>query len=336
MKVHCQQTGEYLHYCAEALSVSIERVLQRAGLSESVLLKPYAQVPAHAQFSLWMALVTEADRPDAELILALAAARGPVPPPMYALSCADTLALGLIRFSLLKTAVGPVTLIVRQSSAGVKIITASTDDSAPLPARLGLAELLYITECVRQFSGKHIVPEEIILPTDLSVATEVAEYLGCTPSTGDEVALVFSAEDAARPLVSCNPPMWHALEHEFAKQLVQVNRSDTLTVQVRSILNDSLAGGDVSSETVAKRLCISKRSLQRGLAEEGSSFKALLAETRQLLAEHYLRHTDLGLSEIAILLGFGSTTSFLRAYKGWTGHTPGTVRNGSAYQAVAE
>lgn len=326
MEAHCQ-IGDYLTLCAEALSVAPDTVLRRAGLSGEFLCKSIAHLPVQAHFSLWMALLTEANRPEAELFLALAAARGPIPPSVFAFSCADTLALGLVRLGMFKSLLGPVTLIVRQSPAGVKIIPDSADHSVPLPARLGLSELLYITECARRFSGNHIVPAEVILPADLPVPTEVVEYLGCTPNTGSDVSLVFSAGDSARPLISRSPALWHSVEQELAAQLAQVHPTGSLTDQVRSALRDSLAGGGVSSEAIARRLFMSKRSLQRRLAEEGTSFQILLAETRQQLARHYLQQPDLSLSEIAYLLGFGDSTSFFRAFKGWTGHTPSMVRS---------
>lgn len=326
MDAHCQ-IGDYLTLWAEALSVAPDRVLRRAGLSGEVLCKSIARLPVQAHFSLWMALLTEADRPDAELFLALSVARGPVPPSVFAFSYADTLALGLVRLSVFKSLLGPVTLMVRQSATGVKIITDSANHSVPLPARLGLTELLYITECARRFSGNHIVPAEVILPADLQVPTEVVEYLGCTPNAGAEVSLIFSAEDAARPLISRSPALWHSLEQKLAAQLAQEHTSSTLSAKVRSALKDSLAGGGVSSEAIARRLFMSKRSLQRRLAEEGTSFKILLAETRQQLAEHYLLDNDLSFSEIAYLLGFRDITSFFRAFKDWTGHTPSMVRS---------
>ena len=67
---------------------------------------------------------------------------------------------------------------------------------------------------------------------------------------------------------------------------------------------------------------LSLRSLQRKLAEEGTSYEALLAATRQELALSYLAEHRYSISEIAYLLGFSDTSSFTRAFKRWTGQAP--------------
>ena len=58
------------------------------------------------------------------------------------------------------------------------------------------------------------------------------------------------------------------------------------------------------------------------LAEEGTSYEALLAATRQELALSYLAEHRYSISEIAYLLGFSDTSSFTRAFKRWTGQAP--------------
>ena len=44
------------------------------------------------------------------------------------------------------------------------------------------------------------------------------------------------------------------------------------------------------------------------------------------LAEHYLRHSELPIQDIACYLGFGEPRSFHRSFKQWTGQTPGEYR----------
>ena len=54
----------------------------------------------------------------------------------------------------------------------------------------------------------------------------------------------------------------------------------------------------------AAKLGISKRTLQRKLSEEKTSFQKQLNGTRELLARHYLRSTDMSSNDIAFLLGY--------------------------------
>lgn len=59
---------------------------------------------------------------------------------------------------------------------------------------------------------------------------------------------------------------------------------------------------------------------------EGTSFQAVLADTRESLARQYLARDDPRTSEIAFLLGYNDTNSFYRAFKTWTGLTPDMAR----------
>jgi AraC-like DNA-binding protein len=88
-----------------------------------------------------------------------------------------------------------------------------------------------------------------------------------------------------------------------------------------------LPSGQSSIEDVANRLAMSKRSLQRHLADEAISYQDVLNDTRQELASHYLARSTISPGEISFLIGFQDTNSFLRAFKAWTGVTPGEYRN---------
>ena len=81
--------------------------------------------------------------------------------------------------------------------------------------------------------------------------------------------------------------------------------------------------------TVARKLGLGSRTLQRRLREDGSTYQSLLGQVREQLAKQYLREGDKPLSEIAYRLGFGHATEFHRAFRNRTGTTPGRFRNGN-------
>ena len=94
-----------------------------------------------------------------------------------------------------------------------------------------------------------------------------------------------------------------------------------MTDQVRRALRPALSGDGGQLESIARRLGVTSRSLQRRLRDEGSSFHTLRDETRRSLADRYLGE-GLSLSEISFLLGFSEPSAFFRAFKRWTGLTP--------------
>ncbi|MFC9995164.1 AraC family transcriptional regulator [Nocardia sp. NPDC127526] len=85
--------------------------------------------------------------------------------------------------------------------------------------------------------------------------------------------------------------------------------------------------GEVPDQTaVAGELFMSPRTLSRRLNEEGTSFRALLDEVRQMLSEELLDHTDMTTEQVAARLGYAEAASFIRAFRRWKGCPPQEYR----------
>jgi AraC-like DNA-binding protein len=98
---------------------------------------------------------------------------------------------------------------------------------------------------------------------------------------------------------------------------------DDLEGQVLRALASGLQSGAVGIDPVARRLGLSSRTLQRRLAESGTRFADLVDRARRTAAERYLADGVLPLAEIGYLLGFADPSNFHRAFRRWTGVTPG-------------
>nr|WP_314485314.1 AraC family transcriptional regulator [uncultured Pseudomonas sp.] len=123
------------------------------------------------------------------------------------------------------------------------------------------------------------------------------------------------------------PGTWHHLLALSEAQMQQQTRVRTLGERITHLLGPLLNGGrEPELEEVARHLQLPPWTLRRRLAEEGTRFRDLLNGTRCDLAETYIRDTQLSFGEIAYLLGFASAEAFQRAFKRWTGTTPGGYR----------
>jgi AraC-like DNA-binding protein len=116
--------------------------------------------------------------------------------------------------------------------------------------------------------------------------------------------------------------------------LSSLPKRHSVASRVRSILIQLLPTGAAQCECVAEQLEMSRRTLSRHLAEESTSYEALLDEVRLGLALQCLTNSDFTVQDIAFLLGYSETAAFSRAFKRWTGQSPGQYRKGGADAAV--
>ncbi len=137
----------------------------------------------------------------------------------------------------------------------------------------------------------------------------------------ERTQLVMPASVLGASLVSSDPSLL-AILTRAADELVRKTPDDPLiTSQVRRVLHEALRTDDANVDSVAKKLGLTGRSLQRRLEDEGTTFNKLRELIRRELAQRYL-DDGLAIAEISFLLGFSEPSAFFRAFKRWTGETP--------------
>jgi AraC-like DNA-binding protein len=117
-----------------------------------------------------------------------------------------------------------------------------------------------------------------------------------------------------------------ALELHGAAVLAACPDADAIYEQARGAVLTLLPKGDATLEKTAKKLHVTARTLQRRLGEEGVSFGELLSEVRRTQAERLLARSDASLADVAEQVGYADTGAFARAFRTWTGTTPGKFR----------
>lgn len=99
---------------------------------------------------------------------------------------------------------------------------------------------------------------------------------------------------------------------------------------IGSVCRQIMLEGDISeadSETVARKLNVSSRTLRRKLAEEGFTFQGAKNLARERRAKYLLANGNASLTEIAFELGYSELSAFSRAFRSWSGETPQTYRD---------
>ncbi len=120
------------------------------------------------------------------------------------------------------------------------------------------------------------------------------------------------------PILSSSPGYHFKIKEQAQTQLQSI---ETFSGEIKRIIRCSLPE-DIGVEMVAKALLCSERTMQRKLAEENTSFKALKQEVRKSVAIELLETTTLSIEKIAFRLGYEQRTSFVVAFLRWTGVKP--------------
>ena len=141
----------------------------------------------------------------------------------------------------------------------------------------------------------------------------------------EQSSLLFHSRYLSMPLLQDERTLKHFLERSPADLLSRPDDGDSLSSRLRRLLSrDSAHWPDL--EAVAAHLHISPQTLRRHLREEGTSFQELKDQLRRDIAIYHLGRADLSLQQIAEQLGFSEPSAFHRAFKKWTGLTPGAYR----------
>jgi AraC-like DNA-binding protein len=139
-------------------------------------------------------------------------------------------------------------------------------------------------------------------------------------------AVEWAPRDVALALPDGNLELARQHDEIVVRQIASLDRS-TVAQRVRGTLLDTMPEGP-SEQRVARRLGMSTSTLQALLAREGTTYKTLLNAVRAELARHHLAGSRYSVKEIAFLLGFADAATFSRAFKRWTGTSPGRWTSG--------
>ncbi|MDP8914675.1 MAG: helix-turn-helix transcriptional regulator [Pseudomonadota bacterium] len=96
--------------------------------------------------------------------------------------------------------------------------------------------------------------------------------------------------------------------------------------EVERTLEPLLAGGEVGIDRVAGELGCSRQTLYRRLKAENVTFEQVLDKLRHRLALGLVRQGH-SIKEVSYRLGFSDPAAFSRAFKRWTGFSPGSMRS---------
>lgn len=164
-------------------------------------------------------------------------------------------------------------------------------------------------------------------------ASQYRRLLGVAPRfNSPQDALMFDAALLAIPLRDADKAL-HKLVQQHLATVTHLKR-DELASYVQRLLRNFLPNGRVTIDYIADFMQLSPRSLQRHLNEAGTSFQALLDQTRQAMTQHYLKESQISLGQLSELLGYSDQSAFSRAFQRWYRMSPSQWSKANASKAV--
>ncbi|MDN3222060.1 AraC family transcriptional regulator [Pseudomonas nunensis] len=108
--------------------------------------------------------------------------------------------------------------------------------------------------------------------------------------------------------------------------LMKLENDDSYSTRIRLMIESRMEEGFPDFTVVASEFNMAPQTLRRKLAQEGTPYQTIKDTIRRDFAIFHLTQRNLPINEIAIKVGFTEPGAFIRAFKGWTGVTPGDYR----------
>lgn len=209
---------------------------------------------------------------------------------------------------------GHTATIERDHELRMRIVPPPRKKAAPVLAEYALAWSLMQSDAhpVRVWFS-HARPRDLG-PVHLALGTREATF------GAEDDGFAITLDEAARTRPTADERLAATMDDLAARALTPMRSYAEL---VAAKIDALLPNTDI--ESVADALHASARTVQRRLEDEGTRYSEVLDDVRARRARECLR-TDAPLAEIAARIGFSDLAPFTRAFKRWTGTTPGAFR----------
>lgn len=186
--------------------------------------------------------------------------------------------------------------------------------------------LAALCNCLRELCGPDFRPSVVHLPRRRPRDIQPYRHALCTRIgfNAPQAAIAFDAK-----LLQKQNPGADSLIREILLDRALVDRhprQPALLAELRRGIRALMDEGSCSRAAAARHVGMHERALLRRLHAHGTTFQAVLDETRRTVALEMLRNTDATVARVAVAVGYRDSTVFTRAFRRWIGVTPREFR----------
>jgi AraC-like DNA-binding protein len=227
--------------------------------------------------------------------------------------------------------------LVLTEAGGVATLTFERIVGAPHSRHWAEFATAMLAQRMRQTLGRPVAFEEVSFahdaPADASYHDAFFGRAVAFGASGDRLS--FAAELLDLPLVTAAAALAETLEDRMRELAPAVGGTDPLLARVQVAVAELLDARDVGLPSLAARMHMARRTLQRELQNRGTSHKEILDHVLRERALRLLEEGRLTVGEIADRLGLSEPSAFFRAFRRWTGTSPSAFR-GAGRPAAAK
>jgi AraC-like DNA-binding protein len=307
--------------------LDVDAILRRANLPRSRFNVARPEGTTAEFFALWRAVEESNSDPSFGLRLGAEAFTDTENVVVLVALHSDTLGEGLQKLARYKRVVCPekVSIDVKRGEAQLRFEWLLAKDDPPmLLTDITFAGVVHLAQCGTAKPVKPLRLEFARRPPNEAI---LRRHFGCELCFEAPYDLmVFDEAILALPMVNRNAQLLGVLVPGLELALPKNDPARTLADDVRETLTGTIYGDRPAVSKVARSLGMSVRTLQRRLGELGTTYQDVLDNVRHRSARRLLASTNLGMGEVAFLLGFEEVNSFMRAFHVWEGTTPARWR----------
>jgi AraC-like DNA-binding protein len=193
-----------------------------------------------------------------------------------------------------------------------------------------LAELLMGggVRLARSFIGPWVIPRFACFEHECPHNhREYTRIFGDNQRFGQSVtSIAFDREIVDRPQLHQHPELLELLRAEAQRRLDRMTTGVRPAIRLRQYLLTMPPSSIPEISAAARDLGMSERSLRRRLTADGTSYRDVVRSALEASAGRMLTQSTHTIKETAVALGFADVAAFHRAFKRWTGMTPGEYR----------
>ena len=303
-------------------------VLQELGVDPASLEDPDARLPAPTVLAVWNALRAATGDSTLQLIAPAALPFGAYRIIDYLVAASATVGDGVRRFAQYFGLIAEeVTLRVEAEAGDYCLVLARADGGPVPPVYVDYVFAALVTRIRMRIRPGLVVAGVELRQPEPSAAARYHEVFQAPIRFGAPAdRLRFSGAEWEQPTVAGDAALAALLEEHARILAARTPPGATGFVgEVERAVASRLPNG-ASAEAVARELNMSVRTLQRRLVACGTTFHHVSDAVLARLAAGYLTDPSVSVSEVAFLLGFSEQSAFNRAFRRWTGESPGRWR----------